>query len=49
MLEGYSDLIKMLSIDTIDSFDFSQCCEQLIPKTPEVKQSAVEISRMFNF
>ncbi len=44
MLESSSNIDEDSIIDTIDSFDFSQCCEQLISKTPKVKQSAVEIS-----
>ncbi len=44
MLEGSSNIDQDSIIDTIDSFDFSQCCEQLISKPPKVKQSTVEIS-----
>ncbi len=49
MLESSNNIDQDSIIDTIDSFDFSQCYEQLISKTHKVKQSAVEISRVFNF
>ncbi len=44
MLEGSSNIDQDGIIDTIDSFDFSQCCEQLISKMPKVQKSAVELS-----
>ncbi len=49
VLESSSNMYQDSIIDTIDSFDFSQCCEQLISKTPNVKQSSVEKSRVFKF
>ncbi len=49
MLEDSSNIDQDSIIDTIDSFDFFQCCEQLISKIPKVKQSAVEISSVFKF
>ncbi len=43
MLESSRNIHQDSIIHTTDSFDFSQCCEQLISKTPKVKQSALEI------
>ncbi len=49
MLESSSNIDEDCIIDIIDSFDFFKCCEQLISKTPKVKQSTVEILRVFKF
>ncbi len=47
MLESSSNIDQDSIIDTIDSFDFSQCCEQLISNTHKIKQYAVKISSVF--
>ncbi len=44
MLACSSNIAQDCTIDTINSFDFSQCCEELISESPKVHQSTVKVS-----